>query len=194
MNYYNEIKNELINNEVYKKVKNYSKNRIDLTTYYNVRKLLVEAQGGESRTKYGNQLIKEYSNKLINEVGKKYNERTLRRIRQFYITFKDINWSPLATTLSWSTLCELLPIKEVNCINYYITLMTEYNLSKREIRIRVKSKEYERLDEETKEKLIKNEDNIVTDYERRVLLSLVDSINNSKIYINTIHYNIYSTR
>ena len=30
MNYYNEIKNELINNEVYKKVKDYSKNRNDL--------------------------------------------------------------------------------------------------------------------------------------------------------------------
>ena len=46
MNYYNEIKQELINNEVYKKVKDYSKNRSDLNTYYNVGKLLVEAQGG----------------------------------------------------------------------------------------------------------------------------------------------------
>ena len=27
MNYYNEIKNELINNEVYKRVKDYSKNK-----------------------------------------------------------------------------------------------------------------------------------------------------------------------
>ena len=43
MNYYNEIKNELINNEVYKKVKDYSKNRNDLNTYYNVGKLLSEA-------------------------------------------------------------------------------------------------------------------------------------------------------
>ena len=42
MNYYNEIKNELINNVVYKRAKDYSKNRIDLTTYYNVGKLLSE--------------------------------------------------------------------------------------------------------------------------------------------------------
>ena len=58
MNYYNEIKNELINNEAYKKVKDYSKNRNDLMTYYNVGKLLIEAQGGEERAKYGDSLIK----------------------------------------------------------------------------------------------------------------------------------------
>jgi len=43
MDYYSEIKQGLINNEVYKKVKDYSKNKSDLTTYYNVGKLLFEA-------------------------------------------------------------------------------------------------------------------------------------------------------
>ena len=70
MNYYKEIKNELINNEVYKRVKDYSKNRNELSTYYNVGKLLIEAQGGEDRAMYGESLIKEYSNKLITAVGK----------------------------------------------------------------------------------------------------------------------------
>ena len=79
MNYYNEIKNELINNEITKKVKDYSKNRNDLTTYYNVGKLLSEA--GKH---YGEGIIKEYSKKLINEISKKYNERTLRRMRQCF--------------------------------------------------------------------------------------------------------------
>ncbi len=32
MNYYNEIKTELINNEIMKRVKDYSKNRSDLNT------------------------------------------------------------------------------------------------------------------------------------------------------------------
>ena len=45
MNYYNEIKNKLIDSEVYKRVKDYSKNRNDLNTYYEVGKLLIEAQG-----------------------------------------------------------------------------------------------------------------------------------------------------
>ena len=61
MNYYNEIKNKLIDNEVYKRVKDYSKNRNDLNTYYEVGKLLIEAQGGEERAKYGDRLIKEYT-------------------------------------------------------------------------------------------------------------------------------------
>ena len=56
MNYYTEIKNELINNEITKRVKDYSKNRSDLTTYYNVGKLLSEA--GKH---YGEGIINEYS-------------------------------------------------------------------------------------------------------------------------------------
>ena len=88
MNYYNEIKNELINNEVYKRVKDYSKNRSDLTTYYNVGKLIVEAQGGESRAKYGDGLIKEYSKKLTNELGKGYSTRSLKKMRKFYLIQK----------------------------------------------------------------------------------------------------------
>ena len=71
MNYYEEIKKELVNNEVYKRVKDYSKNKSDLITYYNVGKLLIEAQGGKKRAKYGDNLIKEYSKKLTNKIGKK---------------------------------------------------------------------------------------------------------------------------
>ena len=82
-NYYNEIKKELLNNEIYIKVKDYSKNRNELSTYYNVGKLLIEAQGGEDRAKYGDGLIKEYSLKLSQEIGKKYN-----------ITDDKFNWSP----------------------------------------------------------------------------------------------------
>ena len=44
MNYYNEIKNELINNEINRKVKSYSINKSDLNTYYNVGKLLLDAE------------------------------------------------------------------------------------------------------------------------------------------------------
>ena len=36
MNYYNDIKQELINNEINRKVKNYSINKSDLNAYYNV--------------------------------------------------------------------------------------------------------------------------------------------------------------
>ena len=61
MNYYEQIKGLLISNEIYKRVKDYSKNKSDVETYYNVGKLIIEAQGGETRAKYGDGLIKRFS-------------------------------------------------------------------------------------------------------------------------------------
>ena len=162
MNYYNEIKNELINNEVYKIVKDYSKNRNELSTYYNVGKLLIEAQGGEDRAKYGESLIKEYSNKLITEVGKKYNYKTLLKMRKFYIFVEKV--ATMSRKLTWSHYCELLSIDNVNEINYYIKITEEHYLSVRELRERIKSKEYQRLDDNTKLKLINKEETKVSDF------------------------------
>ena len=153
MNYYNEIKNKIIDNEIYSKVKDYSKERHRVITYYEIGKLLDEAGN-----KYGDNIISTYSNKLVVEFGKKYNERTLRRIRQFYRMFKNDKWSPLATKLSWSHYSELLSIKEENELIYYINITLERNLSKRELRERIKNKEYERLPKATINKLKKQKE------------------------------------
>ena len=153
MNYYNEIKNKIIDNEIYSKVKDYSKERHRVITYYEIGKLLDEAGN-----KYGDNIISTYSNKLVVEFGKKYNERTLRRIRQFYRMFKNDKWSPLATKLSWSHYSELLSIKEENELIYYINITLERNLSKRELRERIKNKEYERLPKSTINKLKKQKE------------------------------------
>ena len=159
MNYYNEIKDELINNELYKKVKDYSKNKSDLTTYYNVGKLLNDA--GKH---YGDGIIKKYSLKLTSELGRKYNVRTLFRMKQFYLMFKDQKVSPMGTQLTWTHFRELLSIKNINKINYYIKITENENLSVRQLRYRIKNKEYERLDEKTKLKLIKQENNKIEDF------------------------------
>ena len=160
-NYYNEIKNELLNNEVYKRVKDYSKNRNELSTYYNVGKLLIEAQGGEDRAKYGNGLIKEYSARLTKELGKKYSVTTLKYMRMFYLLIE--KGQPLADQLSWSHYCELLPLKDINEINYYIKITSEQFLSKRQLRERIKNKEYQRLDDNAKLKLINREEFGISD-------------------------------
>ena len=157
--YYNEIKNELINNEVYKRVKDYSRNRNELSTYYNVGKLLSEA--GKH---YGEGIIENYSKNLVIDVGKKYNKRTLFRIKQFYNLIEKQKVSPLATQLTWSHYCELLSIKDINEINYYINISEKQNLSKRQLREKIKSKEYQRLDDNTKLKLINKEKTVVSDF------------------------------
>ena len=161
-NYYNEIKNELINNEVYKRVKDYSKNKNELSTYYNVGKLLIEAQGGEDKAKYGNALIKEYSEKLTNEIGRGYTFSALSRMRQFYLLSEKI--ATLSQHLTWSHYCELLVFDNVDEINYYIKQTEIYNLSVRELREKIKSKEYQRLDDNTKLKLINKEETVVSDF------------------------------
>ena len=143
MNYYNEIKETLVKNEVYKKVKDYSKNKNDLNAYYEVGRLIVEAQGGEARAKYGNKLIKEYSERLTKELGKGYSTRNLALMRKYYIKFK--NLQTLSAKLSWSHICELLDFENINKLKYYIYIIQTQNLSVRELRERIKSKEYERV-------------------------------------------------
>ena len=165
MNYYEQIKNKIIDNEIYCKVKDYSKERNTVTTYFEIGRLLTEAGG-----KYGDNIIEEYSKKLIVEVGKKYNSRTLRRIKQYYKTFSDEKWSTVSTKLTWSQYVELLPIKNENKLWYYLNICIKYNIGVRELRYRIRSKEYERLSESAKIKFIENEQPSLPDLVKNPIL------------------------
>ena len=158
MNYYDETKTELVNNEITKKVKDYSKNKSDLTTYYNVGKLLAEA--GKH---YGEGIIKEYSDRLSSELNIKYSVRTLYKIIKYFNYMNKQKVPTVSAKLSWSHYDELLKLTDENIINYYIKISEEQNLSVRELRKRIKNNEYERLDEETKKKLKNKEDLKVPD-------------------------------
>ena len=152
MNYYNEIKEKLLKSEIYDRVKDYSKDRNKVNVYFEIGKLLSEA-GKE----YGKNIIKQYSEKLMIEVGKKYNDRTLRRIRQFYDIFSEEKWSTSWTKLSWSHYREVLSLKDMNAIRYYLNECENKNLTIKQLQIIIKNHEYDRLNDETKNKLIKSE-------------------------------------
>ena len=158
MNYYNEIKNKLIDNEIYSRVKDYSKERNKVITYFEIGKLLYEAG-----SVYGEDIIGKFSKRLMIEVGKKYNKRTMFRKKQFYMMFKEEKVSTLSTQLSWSHYTELLPYEDIEKIKYYVKIIEEQNLSIRELRTRIKNNEYERLPEETKLKLANKEQSKVED-------------------------------
>ena len=174
MNYYDQIKEKLIDNEIYEKVKDYSKERNRVKTYYEVGELLASA--GKH---YGENIIGEYSKRLVNEVGKKYNEKTLRRMRQLYNLFEEQKWSPLVSKLNWSHFLVLFPIKDMNKMNYYINRCIDSNLSKRQLETIIKEKEYERLSEETKTKLIEHKE-----------LEILDEIKDPIIIKNNYNVNI----
>ena len=158
MNYYNEIKERLIKSEIYDRAKDYSKDRHKVSVYFETGKLLSEA-GKE----YGKNIIKQYSESLIIEVGKKYNERNLRYMRQFYEIFSSIKWNPMGSKLSWSHFRELWIVKNIDAIMYYIDICERNNLTRRQLQERIKNKEYDRLSNETKTKLIESKELKVDD-------------------------------
>lgn len=165
MNYYNEIKTELINNEINKQIKQYSINRIDLNTYYKVGKILSEA--GKH---YGENIIGSYAKKLKLELNKKYNERSLRRYRQFYNFVVSLNWSAMPTNLSWSHIIELMTLSDKNEINYYINIIREKNIGYRELNKLIKNHDYDRLSKKAKNKINLNKIISIEDFVKNPII------------------------
>ena len=178
MNYYKEIKNELINNEINRKAKNYSINKSDLKSYYNVGKILNEA--GKH---YGEGIIKEYSQKLKNDLNKNYSVRSLYRMLKYYNFVSEGKLPTLSAKLSWSHYDEILRFYDSNKIAFYIKISEQQNLSVRQLREKIKSNEYERLPDETRNKLINNKES-----------NVVDFVKNPIMIRNSDRHNIFSEK
>ena len=157
MDYYNKIKDVIEKKEVNEGVRRLQSNKDTLSAYYEIGRLLVEAQGGENKSKYGDMLIKNWSKKLMEIYGKGYSTTNLKRMRQFYIIQKG---APVVDQLTWTHWTILLPIKNENERNYYINQCILNNLSKRELIKLIKEKAFDRLSYADKEnvKLIDNKD------------------------------------
>ena len=97
MNYYDEIKEKLIKSEIYDRARDYAKDIHKVSVYFEIGKLLSVA-GKE----YGKNIIKQYSKKLMIEVGKKYTERNLRYMRQLYEMIIETKWNAMRSKLCWS--------------------------------------------------------------------------------------------
>lgn len=102
MNYFDEIKNVIEEKEVNDRVRYLESNKEAIKTYFEIGRLLIEAQGGETRAKYGDNLIKEWSVKLVEQYGKDYDESSLKRMRKLYIIFQKGATPWHQFNLSWS--------------------------------------------------------------------------------------------
>ena len=151
MNYYEQVESLIKNNEINKKVHALQDNSETLLTYWNVGKLIVEAQGGKKRAKYGDSLIKECGNKLSLKYGKGYNSRNLERMRKLYILYPIS--SSLRSELTWTHYRTILSIKNENERNYYINQILLNNLSSRELQKEIKNKSFDRLSYADKENI-----------------------------------------
>ena len=141
--YYEEIEHLIKRNEISKRVRKLEENYSLVETYWHIGKIIVEAQGGSTRAKYGNELIKKWSIKLTELYGKGYDASNLKRFRQFYLVFRKDG--AVRHQLSWTHIRKLLPIKDENKRNYFINLCIKNNLSERELTREIKSNAYERL-------------------------------------------------
>ena len=148
--------------EINKGYHDYFKNKDLVNNYFEIGKLLIEAQGGEEHDTYGNKLIKTWSVELTEKFGKGYDASNLRRFRQFYSEFKMCG--TVCHTLTWSNIRLLLPIKNENKRNYYINMCIKKNLSARELKKEIKNNAFERLSLADKEniKLISDKNEVLT--------------------------------
>ena len=144
MNYYDEVNSYVKKVEIGKAIRETNANRELVECYWNVGRLIVEAQGGKEKAKYGNELIRNWSKKLSNDYGKGYSYENLFKFRKFYLTFPIVD--TLCPQLTWSIIRTLLPIVDINKRNYYINLCIENKLSVRELKREIKSNSYERLE------------------------------------------------
>lgn len=141
MNNYEEIETLVKKVEIGKAIRNRQVNKELVDTYWNIGKLIIDAQGGKDKAKYGDALLKKWSNELSLKYGKGYNYTNMKRFRQFFLSF------PLCevANLSWSQIRILLPIKDENKKNYYINMCNKNNFSKRDLEKVIKTNSYERL-------------------------------------------------
>ena len=126
-----------------------------MKTYLEVGSLLKNVD-----TKYGKNVIKNYSKRLTIKFGKKYSTSLLYKIKQFYSIIEKV--PTMSGKLTWSHWYERLSFDDINKIVYYVNQCEAYNLDVRELRNRIKSNEYERLPVDTRNKLkSKDEANVI---------------------------------
>ena len=192
MNYYKEVESLIKQNEINKGVRTLQDNSETLYTYWNIGRLIIEAQGGEARAKYGDGLIKEWGHKLSQKYGRNYDKSNLSKMRKFYIVFPIVD--ALRPQLTWTHYRYILPIKNANERNYYINQIILNNLSSRELQKEIKNKSFDRLSYADKEniKLISEENNTPLTIEEMIKDPIILKTDTNDVNEKVIHKYIIS--
>ncbi|MCR5309648.1 MAG: PDDEXK nuclease domain-containing protein [Bacilli bacterium] len=111
-------------------------------TYWQIGKMIVEKQGGESRAKYGDGLIKELSIQMTKDFGKGFTISNVKYMRQFYLAFQKSH--TLCGQLSWSHYRLILSLEDENARNFYIQEAIDGNWSVRQLQREIHTFSYQR--------------------------------------------------
>ena len=137
--FYNGVKEvlEQARKRVYKNIQNEM-----VVAYWQIGKMIVEKQGGESRAKYGDGLIDELATRLSKDFGKGYTTTNLKYMRSFYLSFQKVD--ALRQQLSWSHYRLLMSLKNRDAIEFYAKEAVESNWSVRQLQRAINTFSYER--------------------------------------------------
>ncbi|GHT32490.1 DUF1016 domain-containing protein [Bacteroidia bacterium] len=156
-NFYNDVKNIIINarNKVY-----HYANSTMIYAYWDIgERIIIEEQGGKERADYGKKILHELSLKLTEDFGSGYDERNLRRMRQFYQIFPIRD--ALRPELTWTHYRSLLMVENETARQYYLRESVEQNWGTRALDRQISSLAYERiLSSQNKMEVKKYEDTI----------------------------------
>lgn len=111
--------------------------------YWQVGKLIVEKQGGESKAEYVSELLKELSKELTRDFGKGFTLANIKNMRQFYLTFPKSY--AVRSELTWTHYRLLMRIENENARKYYEEECVNSNWSTRQLERQISTLYYERL-------------------------------------------------
>ena len=111
--------------------------------YWNVGREIVEKQGGASRAKYGDGLMKSLAVRLTAEFGEGFTVPNLRNMRQFYLMFP--KRYALRSELNWTHYRILMRIEDEDARDYYFKECVEAKWSSRILQRQIDTQFYERL-------------------------------------------------
>lgn len=119
-------------------------NREMLGAYWNVgRRITEEEQNGKKRADYGTFLVKELATRLTATLGKAFDERELRRMRQFFRYFP--TWDSVRPELTWTHYRFILRVEDAQARAYYVEEAIIGNWSTRILQRNINSHYYHRL-------------------------------------------------
>ena len=143
-NYINEIKAILSNarRQAYRAI-----NSAMIDAYWKIgERIVLEEQNGKERADYGKEILQNLSAILTQEFGKGFSYRSLREIRQFYLTFADVEkWRTLFAKLTWSHFQRVLKVSNEQARRYYLTEAAENMWSVRTLDRNISTLYYDRL-------------------------------------------------
>lgn len=119
-------------------------NFIMVESYWTISQTIVEhEQRGEARAAYGKGVLKEVAARLTTEFGKGFDERELRKMRQFYLTFQ--NRDTLRPELTWSHYRRLISVENEQARQWYMNEAADGAWSTRQLDRQIATLYYERL-------------------------------------------------